>query len=483
MHSAGTLALDVAPPASIEDEWKTLGAIVIDGEARTKVLDVLLPHDFFQERNRLIYSVIQGLAADNIPLEPQYVRQRLAATPGVGQAGGVDVLAAYFDVLLTASASGDNAIYYAREVLKASRLRDVIQACQATIAEARAQVDDIDGFLAKTEDRFHKLAMERPSQVSYQAMQQLLTDAIDWAEERQLNKGVLSGLDTGLSVINTVTNGLQNDDLILIAARPSIGKTSLMMNIGEYAAAKVNTACGIISAEMGAPALARRFLASGSSVSLSTLRAGNATDYEWDRINEFAGNFYQRPLFIEDEVRDIQGIKRVARTLRAKENIGMLGVDYLQILHGTSETRGNKRLEIAEVCQGLKDIAKELHIPVIALSQLSRQTENRTDKRPQMNDLMESGSIEAIADFVGLLYRKDFYEGQSTEKYTKGKKQAEEIKVHPAELIIGKHRNGETGMVRLGFHAEISRFVNFEPYLADYMAYQYQQAVEAGEET
>ena len=436
------------PPHSIEAEQAVLGGLMLAEGGWEQVADLLTEADFYREDHRLIFRAIAELHDSNHPSDAVTVSEWFEARGKIDRVEGGDYIAR----LANTTPSAANIKAYAEIVREKSILRSLIDA-GTEITGAAFQPDGRDSavLLEEAERTIFAIADrgQRAGQ-GFSTVQSTLKQAIEKIHELHQFEGEITGLSTGFTDFDRMTAGLQASDLIIVAGRPSMGKTTLAMNIAENAAIKHDLPVAIFSMEMSALQLVLRLFSSLGQIEQGRLRTGNLDDLDWPKLTS-AMNLLQRSRMFIDETPALSPaeLRARARRLKREHDIGLIVVDYLQLM-AVPETRENRATEIAEISRSLKALAKELNVPVIAVSQLNRALEQRPNKRPMMADLRESGSIEQDADLIVFIYRDEVYNKDSPDR---GK----------AEIIIGKHRNGPTGMVSLAFQGRWLRFVNFTP--------------------
>jgi len=446
----GSLAEVRTPPHSIEAEQAVLGGLLLDTSAWDNVADVIRAHDFYRPDHRLIFDAIGGLAGNGKPCDVVTVSEHLQRSGELDNAGGL----AYLGTLARDTPTAANVRAYAELVRERSLLRQLISAG----TEIAASVFATDGESArdlvdKAEQKVFEIAEAgfggRDGAVPVRSMLPGLIDKID---EWHTNPDSMRGLPTGFSDFDKKTGGLRAGDLVIIAGRPSMGKTTLAVNIAEYAAVNPGrkASVAIFSMEMPSEQLLTRMLSSIGGVNLGSIRSGRVSDEDWVRITSATSQLSEAKIFV-DETPGLSPMDLRARARRVKREHGLdlVIVDYLQLMQ-VPGNKENRATEIAEISRGLKALAKELAIPVIALSQLNRGVEQREHKKPVMSDLRESGAIEQDADIILLIYREEVYDKNTTKKGI-------------AEIDIAKHRNGEIGTFLLTFQGMYSRFANYAP--------------------
>lgn len=437
------------PPQSLEAEQSVLGGVLIENESLNEVLQLLRPDDFYQENHRAIFQALIELNSRGEPADLVTVSEYLSRNGALEKLGGV----AYISTLVDSVPTTANIASYAKIVKDKSILRELIRACGNLTAECTSEQSDVDDFLDRAEGMIFNISQRRNSG-SFAPLKDVLQTSFRTIETLQQNRGQLSGLSTGYKEFDKLTNGLQRSDLIIVAARPSMGKTALALNIAQYAALEAKIPVAIFSLEMSKEQIGLRLLCSEGRIDNTQLRKGELGDDDWMRLTRVAGRLSESKIFIDDSAA-LTGLemKAKARRLKSAHNLGLVVVDYLQLMR--SERRNENRVqEISEISMNLKALAKELQIPVIALSQLNRGVDSRDNKRPQMSDLRESGAIEQDADLIAFIYRDEIYNPESPDRGL-------------AEVIIAKHRNGPTGKFKLAFLGQYTRFED--------LAYEYQE--------
>lgn len=439
------------PPHSVEAEQSVLGGLLLDASAWDSVADVVRADDFYRPDHKLIFEAVGHLASQGKPCDVVTVSEQLERGARLGDAGG----RAYLGTLARDTPSAVNVRFYAEIVRERSLLRQLSQAGNEIAASVfRNEGETARDLVDRAESRVFEIA-EKGSRGRFEgavSVQTLMPGLIDQIDEWHANPGGLRGLPTGFDDFDRKTGGLRPGDLVVVAGRPSMGKTTFAVNMAEYAALKgdVRASVAIFSMEMPAEQLMTRMLSSIGRVSLSHIRSGQISDEDWPRISGAAGQLSEARIFI-DETPGLTPTELRARSRRVKREYGLnlIVVDYLQLMQ-VPGNKENRATEIAEISRSLKALAKEIGCPVIALSQLNRGVEQRTDKKPVMSDLRESGAIEQDADMILLIYREEVYDKNTTKKGM-------------AEIDLAKHRNGETGMFVLSFQGQYSRFVNYAP--------------------
>lgn len=434
------------PPHSIEAESSVLGGLLLDNHAWDRVGDLLVDGDFYRYEHKLIYAAIGGLINTSRPADVITVFEFLQNTGKAEEVGGLS----YLNRLAQYVPSASNIRRYAEIVRERGILRKLVTASDEIATHAfNPQGRPVDKILDEAEQKIFNIGEEgsRMKQ-GFQAMDTLVVDLLDRVQEMADNPNDITGVPTGFIDLDRMTSGLQAGDMVVLAARPSMGKTAFAVNIAEHVALNEGLPVAIFSMEMGASQLAVRIVGSIGRIDQGHLRTGKLSDEEWPRLTEAIEKLRNISLHI-DETPGLTPSELRANARRLSRQCGKLGlivVDYLQLMSGSAGSEGeNRATELGEISRGLKMLAKELQCPVIALSQLNRSVETRTDKRPMMSDLRESGAIEQDADIIMFIYRDDYYNKDSKEP-------------NVAEIIIGKQRNGPTGTVKLFFQKSQTRF-------------------------
>lgn len=434
------------PPQAIEAEQAVLGGLMLSPESINHLGDLLVDADFYLQAHRVIYKAIIELAGKQQPYDAITIGEWLQANNLANQVGGTE----YLVDLVSQTPSAANIKAWAEIVREKSILRQLIEA--GTDIVNNGFVPDgreIKQLLAEAEQSVFKIAEQGArAKKSFVAMKDAAKDAYEQIIKRFDNQGSLSGLPSGFSELDKMTSGLQNQDLIILAARPAMGKTTLALNIAEYAAMKTKKAVAVYSMEMSSAQLAQRLLSSIGRINANNLRSGELADEDWSRLTSAIKMLTDTKIFIDDTpALSPHELAFRARRLKREHDLGLIVVDYLQLMQ-VPGNKENRATEISEISRSLKALAKELDIPIIALSQLNRGLESRTDKRPIMSDLRESGGIEQDADIILFIYRDEYYNKENSPD--KGL----------AEIIVSKHRNGETGSFKLKFFGEYTKFEN-----------------------
>ncbi|HEU0151876.1 MAG TPA: replicative DNA helicase [Arenimonas sp.] len=433
------------PPQSVEAEQAVIGGLMLAPESLDRVGDFLTEHDFYRRDHRLIYRAIRELSEKNKPFDAVTLGEWFEANALSEQIGGTG----YLVELASSTPSAANIRAYAEIVREKAVLRQLIDAGTEIVNDGfQPEGRDSQEVLSAAEMKVFKIAEQgRRGRADFTTLREAMKDAFQILQERYENQGDVTGLPTGFHDLDEMTAGLQPSDLIILAARPAMGKTTLALNIAEYGALKTKKAVAVFSMEMSASQLAFRLISSIGRVNATRLRTGQLEDEDWSRVNMAIKMLSDVKVMIDDTPALSPDVLRSkARRIKREHDLGLIVVDYLQLMQvpGSAENRTN---EISEISRSLKALAMELKVPVIALSQLNRGLESRTDKRPVMSDLRESGAIEQDADIIMFIYRDDYYNKDSNDKGL-------------AEVIIAKQRNGPTGAVKLKFFGEYTRFDN-----------------------
>lgn len=436
------------PPHSIEGERAVLGGLLLSSRAWEQVADLLHEADFYREDHRLIFRAIYELNDVAKPCDAVTVTEWFRAHGKADQIDG----GGYISELVNNTPSAANVGAYAEIVREKSILRQLIDA-GTTITSGAFTSDgrNSEELLEEAERMVFGIADQGARGKSgFVSIQETMKEAINKIQELNEFEGEITGISTGFGDFDKLTAGLQKSDLVIVAGRPAMGKTTFAMNIAEHAAIKHGVAVAIFSMEMSSLQLVMRLFSSLGQIEQNKLRTGGLTDMDWPKLTSAMNLLHKSKIFIDETpALSPAELRARARRLKREHDIGLIVVDYLQLM-AVPGTRENRATEIAEISRSLKTIAKELNLPVVALSQLNRSLEQRPNKRPVMADLRESGSIEQDADLIVFIYRDEVYNAETAEK---GK----------AEIIIGKHRNGETGTINLTWQGHWLRFVNFAP--------------------
>ncbi|HWU40932.1 MAG TPA: replicative DNA helicase [Candidatus Acidoferrum sp.] len=441
---------DRIPPQNIEAEISVLGAVLQDPAALLKSMEVLRPADFYKEAHRKIFTACIDLFDRNEPVDLVTLANELMRRKQLEEVGGGSALSALVDAVPTAANVG----YHARIVKDKALLYSLIQKGTAIVSRAYADRDDVDEVLDWAEQQIFEISQDKVSR-SFVPVKSVLKGTFQLIEKLYDRKSHVTGVPTGFKKFDEMTAGLQPSELVVVAGRPSMGKTSFCLNIAQYAAVQEHIPVAIFSLEMSKEQLVQRMLCSVAKVDSHKLRTGFLSDSDWPRLTTGAGVLSESSIFIDDTPGiSLLEMRAKARRLKAEQGLGLVIIDYLQLISGRGRIESRQQ-EISEISRSLKAMAKELDVPVVALSQLSRAVESRQPPRPQLSDLRESGAIEQDADVVTFLYRPSFYRSRKDDEQ-------DEPEDNTTEVIIGKQRNGPTGTVHLAFLREYTRFEDQE---------------------
>lgn len=438
------MELAKVPPQSLEAEQSVLGALMLEPEAGSSVFEILQADDFYRDNHRLIFLAIRGLFEHGDPVDLVTVAENLRQSGRLEQVGGI----ATISQIARSVPSAVNVDYYARIVAEKSLLRQLIRTAGKISERGYEPGEEAQSLIAEAEKMILDLS-QRQIKDGFESIRSILLTTFEKIETLYANKGSLTGVPTFFAELDRMTSGWQPSDLVIIAARPSMGKTAFVLNMAQNAAVRANVPVAVFSLEMSKEQLVQRMLCSEAMVDQQRVRTGDLLDTDWPKLTRAVGPLSEAPIFIDDTVGiSLAELRSKARRLKMEYGLGLIVIDYLQLM--TLGRRAESRQqEVAQISRGLKGIARELSVPVIALSQLNRGVEQRQDKRPIMSDLLESGAIEADADVISFIYRDEYYNPESDKKGI-------------AEIIIAKHRNGPVGAVELGYLKEFTKFVNLD---------------------
>lgn len=438
------------PPQALDMEEAVLGALLLEKDALHRIMDVLQPDMFYKDANKTIFEVILGLFQNSDPIDILTVKNALRKAGTLEKVGG----AFYLTELTSRVNSSANIEYHARIIAEKHILRSLITISDGVIKEAYDETTDVFELLDKAEQQLFEVS-ETNLRRNYLGMNELVIKTLERLEEMRGKDSSVTGIPSGMIELDKMTAGWQKTDLVIIAARPAMGKTALTLTLARNAAMRFNEPVAFFSLEMAAVQLVQRMVCSESELDAQKVRTGRLEDYEWKQLVTRIGNLSKAPIYIDDTpALSIWDLRAKCRRLKAEKGIGMVVIDYLQLMSGNANKAGNREQEIAGISRALKEMAKELDVCMIALSQLSRAVESRGgDKRPVLSDLRESGSIEQDADMVMFLYRPEYYGFETDEdgNSTQGM----------AELIIAKQRNGPTGTCKLQFIGQYGKFTDW----------------------
>lgn len=442
-------------PHDSEAEKAVLGAVFLDPEAIIDASDILQPDDFYEHANRIVFQAMLNISDREEVIDPVTLQDELKKNNQVDDIGGI----AYVTELSMATPTAAHVTYYAKIVKRKAILRNLISTSQRIIQNAIEGSDDVTDILDDAESQIMGVSQDNASG-GFKSIHDVLNTAMEEINSIPDDGNMVTGLPSGFSELDKMTTGFHDDELIILAARPGVGKTAFALNVAQFVGLKTDKTVAMFSLEMGAKQLVQRMLASEGLIDSQHLRTGQLTDEEWRKLVVAAGSLDNTSIYIDDT----PGIKmseiraKARRLAKEKGNLGLIVIDYLQLIEGPrSESR---QQEVSAISRQLKKLAKELHIPVIALSQLSRSVEQRQDKRPVLSDIRESGSIEQDADIVAFLYRDDYYRDERDED-DEGEVEAEADNGE-VEVIIEKNRSGTRGTVKLMFSKPYNRFSNLD---------------------
>jgi len=441
-----SIPLEKVPPQNLDAEQSVLGAMLIDKEAVVKAVQVLTSDDFYRDANGHIFEAAANLFNRNEAVDLITLSEELKQSGQLDQVGGVSYVAGLANSVPTSA----NVEHYARIVLEKSLLRRLISVSTRITQMGYEGEEDTEALLDKAEQMIFELA-QRKSRSGFAHLKNILMETFERIEFLHQNKGGITGVPSGFADLDKLTSGFQPSDLVIVAARPSMGKTALCLNIAQYASLRKELPVAVFSLEMSREQLVTRMLCAEAMVDQQKVRTGQLTDQDWQQLTMAAGPLARASLFIDDTpgITPME-MRAKCRRLKAEHGLSLIVIDYLQLMQGGRKRTENRQQEISDISRSMKMLAREIQAPVIALSQLSRAVEQRQDKRPMMSDLRESGSLEQDADIVMFIYRDEYYHPEDSEK--KGQ----------AEVIIAKQRNGPVGSVDLGFMKEYTKFVNLD---------------------
>lgn len=437
--------IERVPPQNLEAEQAVLGAMLLEKEAIARVAEMLRPEDFYRESHRLIYEAALTLYGRNDAVDLVTMTETLRRDDKLEAAGGITYITGLANSVPTAA----NIHYHARIVEEKALLRQLISAATQVATMGYDGADEVEQIVDNAEKMILDVSQRRITK-EFTPIKSIIMDAFRKIEDLYSNKGGITGLATGFKDLDKLTAGLQPSDLILVAARPSMGKTAFVLNITSHVAIREKSAVAFFSLEMSKEQLVQRMLCAEASIDSQRLRVGELEDKDWTKLITAADRLSQSPIFIDDQAGiTVMEMRSKARRLKVEHNLKLIVIDYLQLMQGSSKGKGseNRQQEISEISRSLKGLARELGVPIIALSQLSRSVEQRQVKRPMLSDLRESGSLEQDADIVSFLYREDYYNPETAEP-------------NITEVIVAKHRNGPVDTVKLYFQKQYTKFAN-----------------------
>ncbi|SLM86264.1 replicative DNA helicase [Vagococcus fluvialis] len=443
---------DRIPPQSVEAEQAVLGSVFLDSDSIVEAMEYIEAKDFYRRGHQTIFQIMIDLNNRNEAIDAITVKEQLEQKKMIEDIGGVS----YLSELTLSVPTAANVGYYAKIVEQKSLLRNLIQTATDIVTSGFEQDEDVESILDDAERKILEVS-EKRNRSGFLAIADVLGDSINQIEKLSQQGEAITGLPTGYHALDKMTAGLQAEELIILAARPAVGKTAFALNIAQNVGTKTDESVAIFSLEMSAESLVNRMLCSEGLVEASHLKTGQLSDEEWDNIIVAMGSLSKANIFIDDTPGiKISEIRAKCRKLAQEQgDLGLILIDYLQLIEGTG--RENRQQEVSEISRQLKKLAKELHVPVIALSQLSRGVEQRQDKRPVLSDIRESGSIEQDADIVAFLYRDDYYRSED------GEDEEPPETNNVIEVIIEKNRSGARGTVELLFIKEYNKFSSLSP--------------------
>ncbi|MEK3937272.1 replicative DNA helicase [Sporosarcina sp. FSL W7-1349] len=437
--------IDRVPPHNNEAEQSVIGAIFLEPQVLITAAEILTPEDFYRMAHRKIFDTMIGLSDKGQAIDVVTVTEELSAKKELEDVGGISYLTELANAVPTAA----NIVHYAKIVEEKALLRRLIRVATSIVEDGYTREDEVEALLSEAEKKMMEVS-NRKNAGDFRHIKDVLVETYDNIELLHTRKGEVTGIPTGFRDLDKITAGFQRNDLIIVAARPSVGKTAFALNVAQNVATKTDENVAIFSLEMGAEQLVMRMLCAEGNIDAQVLRTGNLEAEDWRKLTMAMGSLSNAGIFIDDSpgIR-INEIRSKCRRLQQEHGLGMIMIDYLQLIQGSGRSGENRQQEVSEISRSLKALARELKVPVIALSQLSRGVEQRQDKRPMMSDLRESGSIEQDADIVSFLYREDYYDKETENQ-------------NMIEIIIAKQRNGPTGTVTLAFAKEYNKFVNID---------------------
>jgi len=437
--------MDRIPPHNQEAEQSVIGAIFLEPQALITAAEILQYEDFYRVAHQKIFQTMNKLSDQGKPIDVVTVTEELSSKKELEDVGGLSYLTEIANAVPTAA----NIAHYARIVEEKALLRRLIRVATNIVEDGYTREDEVEALLSEAEKKMMEVS-NRKNAGDFRHIKDVLVQTYDNIELLHARKGDITGVPTGFRDLDRITAGFQRNDLIIVAARPSVGKTAFALNVAQNVATKTEENVAIFSLEMGAEQLVMRMLCAEGNIDAQILRTGALSAEDWRKLTMAMGSLSNAGIFIDDTpgIR-INEIRSKCRRLKQEYGLGMILIDYLQLIQGSGNGKENRQQEVSEISRSLKALARELQVPVIALSQLSRGVEQRQDKRPMMSDLRESGSIEQDADIVSFLYREDYYDKETENQ-------------NMIEIIIAKQRNGPTGTVTLAFVKEFNKFVNVD---------------------
>ncbi len=434
--------VDKIPPHNLDAEKSTLGSMLLDRNAIAKVVEILRPGDFYKQAHAMILEVIHFLFEKGEPVDLVTVTEVLRERKQLETIGGASYIATLANSVPTAA----NVEHYAKIVEEKSVLRGLLKSADKISQLGYQEEQELDIILDEAEQLIFNISQKRATQ-GFDKIKDILMDTFDNIENMYNQQSEVTGVPTGFKDLDKMTSGFQEADLIIIAARPSMGKTALALNMAQYVAVEEDMSVGIFSLEMSKSQLVQRMLCSEAQVNSHKLRTGKLNEKDWLRISQAAGRLGEARVFIDDTPGiTAMEMRAKSRRIQAEHGLDLILIDYLQLMQGSGSIESRQQ-EVSKISRSLKGLARELNVPVVSLSQLSRAVEQRNDKRPQLSDLRSSGSIEQDADVVAFIYRDEYYNPDTEKKGI-------------TEIIIGKQRNGPVGVTELAFQKEYTKFVD-----------------------
>ncbi|WP_369802918.1 replicative DNA helicase [Sporosarcina sp. P20a] len=437
--------IERTPPHNNEAEQSVLGAIFLEPQALITASEILMPEDFYRIAHKKIFETMLVLNDRGQPVDLVTIAEELKVKNELEDVGGIS----YITELANAVPTAANIVYYANIVDEKALLRRLIRVATDIVEDGYTREDEVEALLGEAEKKMMEVS-NRKNAGDFRHIKDVLVETYDNIELLHTRKGDVTGIPTGFRDLDKITAGFQRNDLIIVAARPSVGKTAFALNVAQNVATKTEENVAIFSLEMGAEQLVMRMLCAEGNIDAQVLRTGNLEADDWRKLTMAMGSLSNAGIFIDDSPGlRVNEIRSKCRRLQQEHGLGMVMIDYMQLIMGSGRGSDNRQQEVSEISRSLKALARELKIPVVALSQLSRGVEQRQDKRPMMSDLRESGSIEQDADIVSFLYREDYYDKETEMQ-------------NMIEIIIAKQRNGPTGTVTLAFAKEYNKFLNID---------------------
>lgn len=437
--------MDRVMPHNQEAEQSVIGAIFLEPQALVTASEVLVPEDFYNAAHKLIFETMLTLNDQRTAIDIVTIAEELSNKNLLDDVGGIT----YITEVASAVPTAANVAFYASIVAEKSVLRRLIRTATKIVEDGYTREDEVAELLGEAEKQIMEVASRKNSS-DFKHIKGVLVETYDHVEQLQNRQGDITGIPTGFRDLDKLTAGFQRGDLIIVAARPSVGKTAFALNVAQAVGTKTDENVAIFSLEMGAEQLVMRMLCAEGNIDAQVLRTGALTTEDWGKLTLAMGALSRAGIYIDDAAGiRINDIRAKCRRLKQEHGLGMILIDYLQLIQGSGKAGQNRQQEVSDISRSLKGLARELEVPVIALSQLSRGVEQRQDKRPMMSDLRESGSIEQDADIVAFLYREDYYDKETEDANT-------------IEIIVAKQRNGPTDTVKLAFKKEYNKFVSVD---------------------